>query len=74
MGRRPAKVKPKRLPLTVIEQTHKILEILVETGGYGNNPTEAARIIIAKHIQELDGAEKIRLFKSVSESTAIDTE
>jgi hypothetical protein len=62
MGRKPAKFKTKRLPLTLIEPTFRILEKLVETGGYGNNPTDAARIIIAKHVQELDSAEKIELF------------
>lgn len=72
MGRKPSKRKPKRLPLTVIEQTHAILEKLVDTGGYGNNATEAARIIIMKHIQELDAQKKIDLFKPPSE-TKIDT-
>lgn len=62
MGRKPAKFSPKRLPLTLIEPTRKILERLVETGGYGNNPTDAARLIIDKHIQELDAAGKIDLF------------
>jgi hypothetical protein len=70
MGRKPAKVKPKRLPLTLIEQTHKILENLVDTGGYGNNPTEAARIIIAKHIQQLDAENKIRLFEAPKPDTS----
>jgi hypothetical protein len=63
MGRKPGVYKPKRLPLTLIEPTHKILEILVKTGGYGNNTTDAARVIIMKHIQELDSQKKIELFE-----------
>jgi len=67
MGRNPAKFNPKRLPLTLIEPTRKILEKLVETGGYGNNATDAARIIIAKHVQELDAKGKIKLFPEAPE-------
>lgn len=73
MGRKPSKRKPRRLPLTVIEQTHAILEKLVDTGGYGNNATEAARIIVMRHIQELDDQKKIDLFEPPPE-TKVDTE
>ncbi len=62
MGRKPNPFVPKRLPLTLIEQAHKRLETLVKTGGYGNNTTDAARIIIMRHLQELDAQNKIRLF------------
>jgi hypothetical protein len=63
MGRRKNLNKPRRLPLTLIEASHKQLEKLVETGGYGNSSTDAARIIIMRHLQELDAQKKIRLFE-----------
>jgi hypothetical protein len=72
MGRKPSKYRPKRLPLTLIEPTHQILEKLVNTGGYGNNTTDAARIIIMRHLQELDTAKKIELF-AASETAKSDT-
>ncbi len=62
MGRKPNPFKPTRLPLTLIEPAHKHLEHLVKTGGYGNNTTDAARIIIMRHLQELDAQNKITLF------------
>jgi hypothetical protein len=68
MGRKPAKFKAMRQPLTLIEPTQKILEKLVETGGYGNNATDAARIIIAKHVQELDAQGKITLFPALDKT------
>jgi len=70
MGRKKAQHKPKRLPLTLIEPTHKILEKLVNTGGYGNNTTDAARVIIMAHIQELDAQKKIELFTPEAEAKA----
>jgi hypothetical protein len=51
------------LPLTLIEATHKVLEKLVKTGGYGNTTTDAARIIIMRHIQELDDRGRIKIFE-----------
>jgi hypothetical protein len=66
MGRKPAKFNPKRLPLTLIEPTRQILDRLVETGGYGNNATDAARVIISKHIQDLEAAGKLDLFGTKS--------
>ena len=62
MGRKRNPFKPTRLPLTLIEPAHKWLERLVKTGGYGNNTTDAARIIIMGHLQELDAQRKIKLF------------
>jgi hypothetical protein len=62
MGRKKGAYKPKRLPLTLIEPTHSILENLVKTGAYGNNATDAARIIIMSHIQSLETSGKISVF------------
>lgn len=62
MGRKKNPYEPIRLPLTLIEPAHKRLERLVKTGGYGNNPTDAARIIIMRHLQELDETGRIKLF------------
>jgi hypothetical protein len=66
MGRKPKKFTSRRLPLTLLEVTHGILETLVKTGGYGNNPTDAARTIIMRHLQELDEKKKIELFPPLS--------
>ena len=63
MGRKKGAYKPKRLPLTLIEPTHSILENLVKTGAYGNNATDAARIIIMNHIQSLEEGGKISVFE-----------
>lgn len=63
MGRKQSPHKSGRLPLTLIEPTLKRLEELVKTGGYGNNPTDAARVIIMRHLQELDSFNKIKLFE-----------
>jgi hypothetical protein len=73
MGRKPSKRKPHRLPLTLIEPTRGLLEKLVDTGGYGNNPTEAARTIIMRHLQELDDKGKIKLFPPLDGDGKIDT-
>ena len=62
MGRRKNPDKSKRLPLTLIEASHRRLERLVKTGGYGNSPTDAARIIIMGHLQALDAQGKLDLF------------
>ena len=62
MGRAPRKIKPVRLPLTVIPATQAILEKLVDTGAYGNNATDAAREIVMEHLRQLDRAKKIKLF------------
>lgn len=62
MGRKKNQFRPHKLPLTLNEPAHDRLEMLVKTGGYGNNPTEAAKIIIMRHLQELDAAQKINLF------------
>ena len=63
MGRKTNPYKPERLPLTLIKPTRELLEQLVKTGAYGNNATDAARIIIMRHLQELDKRGKIDLFK-----------
>lgn len=68
MGRKKGGYKTKRVPLTVIEPTYKILEILVATGGYGNNPTEAVRVILMDHLRKLDDAAKIDLFKGAGKA------
>jgi hypothetical protein len=73
-GPKPAKFNPKRLPLTLIEPTRKILEKLVESGGYGNNPTDAARIIISKHIQDLDSQKKIVIFPPLEDEKDVEPE
>jgi hypothetical protein len=62
MGRKPNLLKPKRLPLTLLERTHKLLDRLVKTGGYGNNSTEAAKTIIMRHLQELDERGRLAIF------------
>jgi hypothetical protein len=69
MGRRKGAYKPKRLPLTLIEPTHLILENLVKTGAYGNNTTDAARIIIMGHIRELEEGGKISVFNETAGAT-----
>jgi hypothetical protein len=68
MGRKKGAYKPKRLPLTLIEPTHLILENLVKTGAYGNNTTDAARIIIMGHIHELEKGGKISVFGETAEA------
>jgi hypothetical protein len=67
-GRKPKPFKTKRLPLTLIERSHRILERLVATGGYGNNATEAAKIIITRHIQELDQSGRLAIFSDMDEA------
>jgi hypothetical protein len=62
MGRKPRPQKSVRLPLTIMPETNFWLDRLVETGGYGNNATDAARTIIAHHLQELDRTGRIKLF------------
>ncbi|WP_290815925.1 hypothetical protein [Ferrovibrio sp.] len=69
MGRKPLAEKSIRLPLTVNGRTEKVLNRLVKTGGYGNNSTDAARIIIMGHIQKLDEAQKIDIFSDTQEDT-----
>jgi hypothetical protein len=49
----------------LVEPTHKILESLVETGGYGNNTTDAAREIIMEHLRRLERRRKIELFSDL---------
>jgi len=56
------------LPLTLIEPTHLILENLVKTGAYGNNATDAARIIIMGYIQRLEEGGKISVFGNAPEA------
>ena len=73
MGRKPAKIKSKRLPLTLIEPTYEILEMLVETGGYGSNATDAARIIVMLHIHALDSQGNIKLFSELPPNQGIKT-
>ena len=68
MGRKPNPNKAKRLPLTLIEATLKRLQMLVNTGAYGNNPTEAARMIIAQHLRDLDEKKKIDIFVPPTET------
>ena len=54
--------------MTVKPATVKWLEILVETGGYGNNATDAARVIVMRHLQGLDERERINLFGDTNEA------
>ena len=62
MARTKGKFKTKPLPLSLIEPTHTALELLVNTGIYGNNPTEVAKTILLEHLRELERAGKIRVF------------
>jgi hypothetical protein len=41
---------------------------LWKPGVIGNNPTDAARIIIAKHLEELDAQGKTKLFPEVGDA------
>lgn len=66
-GRKPYRDKSKRLPLALSERTHKILEKLADTGGYGNNKTDAARVIIMLHIHDLDRQKKFQLHPKVKD-------
>jgi hypothetical protein len=68
MPRRKNPFRPKRLPLTLIEQTHDLLNRLVKTGAYGNNTTEAVKIILMRHLQELEGRGKVDYFKEWKEA------
>ena len=65
MARKKGRFRPKRLPLSLIEPIHKRLEKLVASGGYGNNPSDAAKIIIMRHLQVLDQRNKVNLFDGV---------
>jgi hypothetical protein len=71
MGRKPKPHKRIRLPLTLLEESHKHLEFLVRTGGYGTDKTDAARIIIMRHLHRLERRGKISLYpqNSVTESS-----
>jgi hypothetical protein len=59
MPRKKAKFPPRKLPLTIIEPMHRHLELLVESGFYGNNTTDAARQIIAQHLRRLEKLKKL---------------
>ncbi len=72
MGRHKNPREPKRVPVTLIKRTRERLESLVDTGGYGNNATDAVRIIIMRHLQELDKLGRIHLFPEEKENPAGD--
>jgi hypothetical protein len=54
----------------LIEPSYLILENLVKTGAYGNNSTDAARIIIMAHIQQLEREGKISIFDATGDADA----
>lgn len=67
MPRKKSKFKPIPLPLSLLEPTHKLLEQLIETGVYGNNPTEVAKTIVLDHLRELEKAKKIKTFPKIED-------